>query len=324
MTDQEPSLRKDKRKKKGKKRALRTIALILGSLILISAGILGYMTYQISQVANATQTELDRGESSSMRDTLVDPVNDPISILFLGLDTRDGDLRGRTDAMILTTFNPNERSVRMLSLPRDSYVPIVGRGTNDKINHAHAFGGIDMTVDTVESYLNVPVDYVVSLNFDAFMDIIDSIGGVEVDVPMPIYDRDNATYGEISIDEGLQTLNGEEALAYVRMRKQDPRGDIGRGERQRDVIEAVIRQSVNFRTITNFNTMLDSLENNLSMNLTFSQLVSMHGYATQLHDIESLELEGHNTLMNGISYYQIQEDSKQEVSRSLRDHLELP
>ena len=324
MTDYERSSRRSDRKKSGVKHKLKIFLIIIGSLILLSAGVLGYMTYQLSQVANATQTDLDRGERSSMRDITVDPVNDPISILFLGLDTRDGDLSGRTDSMILTTFNPNEKSVRMLSLPRDSYVPIIGRDTHDKLNHAHAFGGLNMTVDTVEAFLDVPVDYVVTLNFDAFMDIVDAIGGVEVDVPMPIYDRDNATYGEISIDEGIQTLDGEEALAYARMRKQDPRGDHGRGDRQKDIIEAIIKQSVNFQTITNFNSVMDSLEDNLSMNLSFGQLISMHGYARGLNDIESMHLEGSDTTIDGIYYYQVDDSSLQQISRSFRDHLELP
>ncbi|WP_280770596.1 LCP family protein [Salipaludibacillus daqingensis] len=323
MTDLKRSDKNNKKKSSPFRRFVKYTLFTLLGVLLIAGGVAAYMIYQISSATSGSQEELDRGDKSEFREVAVDPVNDPISVLFLGLDSREDDLSGRTDAMILATFNPDEKTIKMLSIPRDSYVDIPGRQNKDKINHAHAFGGVNMTIDTVENLFDIPVDYVVSLNFTAFMEIVDTIGGVEVDVPMPISDTDNATYGTIEIDEGIQTLNGEEALAYARMRKQDPRGDLGRGDRQKDVIEAIIKQSANFRTITRFGSLMDSLERNLSTNLSFGNMVSMHSYAGELDNIESLSLEGEDSTIEGVYYYQLYDESVNDISDTFRDHLEI-
>ncbi|SDO06365.1 transcriptional attenuator, LytR family [Alkalicoccus daliensis] len=322
MSELSRSDRQPKRRSPFRRFLKFTMIVVLMALI-ITGGVAGYMVYQVQSAAKGSHAELERGEKSDLRADAVNPGDEPVSVLFLGLDSREDDLSGRTDAMILATFNPEDKSIKMVNIPRDSYVNIPDKGTNDKINHAHAFGGVPYTINTVEQMLDVPVDYVVSLNFLAFMEIVDTIGGVEVDVPMPISDTDNATYGSIEIEEGMQTLNGEEALAYARMRKQDPRGDLGRGDRQKDIIEAVVRQSASFSTITRFDSLLDSLERNLSTNLTFGNMVSMHSYAGELNDIESLTFEGDDSMENGVYYYKIRDASLAEVSSTLKEHLEI-
>lgn len=314
--------RSDRRERPQRKKKWKLAMLAFLGFILLAGSGIAYIGFSLQQVTADNQTELNRGDQSNLRDMSVNPSDDPVSVLFLGLDSRDGDLSGRTDAMLLATFNPEDDSVQMLNIPRDSLVPISGYG-EDKINHAHAYGGVDLTIDTVESYLDIPIDYVVSLNFDAFMEIIDTMGGVTVDVPMDIADTDNATYGTIEISEGRQTLDGEEALAYVRMRKDDPRGDLGRGDRQKDVLEALIHEVASLQTLTRFNSFVDALDNNLSTNLRFSQIISMHGYAGELDNIESFSLEGEDTTVNGVYYYQVYESSRQEVSDQFRQHLNL-
>ncbi|MCD8509542.1 MAG: LCP family protein [Bacillus sp. (in: Bacteria)] len=313
-----------KNNKSGLKRAKKITLYTLLSLFLIAGGTLAFMVYKINSVTSGAQHELERGDRSDLRDTVVNPINDPVSILFLGLDGREGDLSGRTDAMILATFNPHEKSIKMLNIPRDSYVEIVGRDRMDKINHAHAFGGLDMTIDTVENLLDIPVDYFVSLNFDAFMDIIDEIGGVEVYVPTTFTERERSVYGDpITLYEGHQKLNGKEALAFVRMRKHDPRGDLGRGDRQKEMIEAIIKQGASFSTITRFGPIMDSIGENLNTNLSFNNILSMHSYATKLDNIDSLSFEGDNMMLNGIYYYQLKDESVAEISEILQIHLNL-
>ncbi|MDG5786688.1 LCP family protein [Evansella sp. AB-P1] len=308
------------KKKKPKKKLKITLYTLLVLLLLVGGGV----AYVASKILGVTSSaELDRGAMSDLRENTVNPSKDPISILFLGLDSRDEDLSGRTDAMIFATFNPEDSSIKMLNIPRDSRVEIVGRDRLDKINHAHAFGGVDMTVDTVENLLQVPVDYIVSLNFIAFMEIVDELGGVNVNVPFTFTEKDNATYGTITLHEGEQTLNGQEALAYVRMRKSDPMGDLGRGERQKEVIESIIRQSASFSSITRFGPIMDSLGNNLKTNLSFGNIVSMHTYASSLGNIESLTLEGDNRIIEGIYYYELRDESVQEISRTFKEHLNM-
>ncbi|RKL68300.1 transcriptional regulator [Salipaludibacillus neizhouensis] len=311
------------KRKKPRNKFLRVTLITFLALFILVGGALAYGIYKISGVTSSAQLDLERGDMSEYRDAAVDPIEDPVSILFLGLDSRDGDLSGRTDAMVLATFNPEEETIEMVNIPRDSYVEIVGRGTFDKINHAHAFGGLDMTLDTVENMFDIPVDYFVSLNFDAFIEIIDALDGIEVDAPMAITDTDNATYGTISIEEGLQTLNGEEALAYVRMRKQDPRGDLGRGDRQKEVIGSVIQKAASFSSITRFGPLLDSFEGNLNTNISFSSMLGMHSYANELANIESHSLTGQDITENGIYYFQLDDAVLQEVSDSFKVHLGL-
>lgn len=322
MTQSRINKRHEKRKNTALKRFAKTTLLIFTLLIVLGGATAAYMAVQLNSATSAAQVDLDRGERSEIRETAVTPGNDSVSVLFLGLDDRTGELSGRSDALMLATFNASEKDVKLLSIPRDSYVNIPGRGM-DKINHAHAYGGIDMTIATVEELLQVPVDYFVTLNFIAFMEIVDTLGGVEVDSPFAFTEMDSHdNKGAISIAEGPQTLNGEEALAYARMRKNDPQGDIGRGDRQKQLMEAMMKEAASLNTITRFGSLMDSLERHMTLNLSFGDIVSMHGYATSMGAIEQVHIDGHNTRINGVSYYQLDEESLSSVRQQLKDQLD--
>lgn len=302
----------------------KSIIFLAIAFLIVGGGILASLFLKVSDVTSSAQQDLERGDRSEIRETAVNPSKDNISILFLGLDDRDDSLKGRTDANLLVTFNKEAGSVKLLSIPRDSRVEIVGRDRQDKINHAHAFGGVDMTIDTVEHLLDIPVDYFVKLNFDAFLEVVDALGGVEIDVPFAFTEMDSTDrQGEITINEGTQLLNGEEALAYARMRKKDPRGDIGRGERQQQVLAAIIKKSASFSTITKFDEILESVEKNLVTNLSFGNILSLHSYRSGLNNIESINFEGGNSTIEGVYYYELEDDSVKQVSSTLREHLEL-
>jgi LCP family protein required for cell wall assembly len=313
-----------KRKRKSKKSFLRMF-LFFGFITLLAfGGGAGYLIYKISNVTANTQLELDRGEKSERREQAVSPGKDNISVLFLGVDSRDSDLRGRTDAMLLATFNRKESSIKILSIPRDTRVQMPGRVNPDKINHAHAFGGLNLTIDTVEEFLDIPVDYYVTLNFTAFMEIIDAFGGVEVEVPFTFTEQNSeGRLDKITINEGLQRLDGEETLAYVRMRKKDPLGDIGRGMRQQQVMQALIEEAASFSSITSYGSVLDSIEEYMNTNLTFGNMVALHSYAASLNNIETVNLNGENATIDGIYYYQVSEEARTEISSVLKTHLEL-
>ena len=117
--------------------------------------------------------------SEKREDPVVFKDAEPFSMLVLGVDEREGD-KGRSDTMIVMTVNPETKSTKMVSIPRDTYTEIVGQGFNDKINHAYAFGGIEMSMDTVENLLDIPIDYVVQVNMDSFKDIVDAVGGISI------------------------------------------------------------------------------------------------------------------------------------------------
>ena len=174
-----------------------------------------------------------------------------VNILFLGLDQRPGEsATSRTDTMILFSVNPKNKSVSMLSIPRDLWVPIPGH-KEGRINTAHYWGEIEdypgggpaLAKHTVRYNLGVPVHYYVRLNFTGFEQIIDAIGGIDIDVPAAIddyqYPAPDNSYEHVHFDAGPQHMDGVTALKYARTRKGSGDGDFSRMDRQKQVIFAI-------------------------------------------------------------------------------------
>ncbi|MFB5661014.1 LCP family protein [Alteribacillus sp. HJP-4] len=322
MANEIPQTRVRRRRRRSRRifRAFMVIGLLS---FLILGGAAGYFAWKLSDVAADTNETLERGKKSDLRDEAVDPKQDNFSVLFMGLDDRDSTLEGRTDAMVLATFNKDNKSVKMVSIPRDTLVNIPGHG-EDKITHSHAYGGTDLAVSTVEEMFDVPVDYYVKLNFNAFIEIINALDGIEVNVPFDFTEQDSTgKHDQIALKEGEQMLDGEEALAFVRMRKQDPRGDLGRGERQQEIIEALIRRSASISSIRNYDDVLQSIEKHMKMNFTFGNLISLHRYTGSIDNIDQMQLEGSDTYLGGVYYYQPAEQSRLNIAANLHEHLEM-
>lgn len=181
---------------------------------------------------------------------------DPFSILILGIDGRSGEI-GRSDTIVVITVNPNSKDTKMLSIPRDTYTEIVGRHSRDKLNHAYAFGGMRMSMDSVEHLLNIPIDYVGEINMDGFSDMIDAVGGITVNSTRA-FDQNGYHF-----QKGTNKLNGKSALAYVRNRHDDPEGDFGRQERQRQLISGIIQRASSMDGLLNYHDIFKSLGNNV-------------------------------------------------------------
>ncbi|MED1602997.1 LCP family protein [Alkalihalophilus marmarensis] len=316
--------RRSLNRRKRKRKVFKLIFFLGLFSFLALGGLATYFTLKVTSVASESQQDLSRGEKSELRVEAVDPSKDNISILLLGEDKRPEDgVRARTDAIVVATFNKEEHSVILTSIPRDTRVNIVGRDIQDKINHAHAYGGVDMTVDTVEEFLDIPIDYYAKVNFDAFIEVVDALGGVEIEVPFDFQEKD--TVGDwIDFYEGPQFLMGEEALAYVRMRRHPQSGgDIGRGQRQQQVLEAIIKKGASFSSITRFDDVIVALGDNLTMNLSIGNVVALHSYGSSLNSIEQLQISGENARINGVFYIEPDEQSVEEISTRLRQHLGL-
>ena len=151
----------------------------------------------------------------------------------------------RTDSIMLIYLPPGGKSA-LISVPRDSYVDIPGHGKN-KINAAYAFGGPELMVQTIERNTKLRVDGYMEIGFGGFVNVIDALGGIRMCLPDAIKDRDS----HLDLPKGCQTLSGVEALGYVRMRKADPRGDLGRVERQREMLAAVADKAASPATVLN-------------------------------------------------------------------------
>ena len=301
-----------------KKKILFWILGIIGVLV-IAGGVYAYTVYSnVSNALNTVHKPLDR-DKSDKRDKKVEIAdNKPISILLMGVDQEDNGT-GRSDSLMLFTLNPKTKSMKITSIPRDSYTEIVGKGKKDKINHAYAFGGIDMSVKTVENFLNVPVDHYIEVNMAGFKDIVDAVGGVDVNNDLEFTSRNQ------HFAKGNIHLNGETALKYTRMRYEDPRGDFGRQMRQRQVIQAVIKKGASVSSLASYGDVLKAIEKNVKTSLTQDQMFDIQkNYKDCMQNSEEIQIpgDGHKAA-DGIWYYYVPEAAKQDITNKLRAHLEL-
>ncbi|AZQ45461.1 LytR family transcriptional regulator [Bacillus albus] len=301
-----------------KKKILFWILGIIGILV-IAGGVYAYTVYSnVSNALDAVHKPLDR-DKSDKRDKKVEIAdNKPISILLMGVDQEDNGT-GRSDSLMLFTLNPKTKSMKITSIPRDSYTEIVGKGKKDKINHAYAFGGIDMTVKTVENFLNVPVDHYIEVNMAGFKDIVDAVGGVDVNNDLEFTSRDQ------HFAKGNIHLNGETALKYTRMRYEDPRGDFGRQMRQRQVIQAVIKKGASVSSLASYGDVLKAIEKNVKTSLTQDQMFDIQkNYKDCMENSEEIQIpgDGHKAA-DGIWYYYVPDAAKQDITNKLRAHLEV-
>ena len=237
---------------------------------------------------------------------------DPFSVLILGLD------EGRSDAMMLATVNPNEGGTYLLSIARDTMVTIPGHGTT-RINHAFAYGGIDMAVNTVQDFLNVPIDYHASLDMEEFHALVDAFGGVRV-----YNDTVAFSLGGYDFPLGYIDLTGSAAYYYARMRMNDPRGDFGRQERQRDILGAMANELAGVTVVTRYQQILDSVGEHMKTNVTLNEMMTISiNYNRALRNITNLDLHAPGQIINGMYLIPIPEEQRLEMSQRLRRHLEL-
>jgi len=316
----------NKNKKRSKTSLIIKVSLLLVASLLICASAYGvYITKQAEHAANSAHEELEGRDVSTLREEKVEPVHDNVSILFVGVDDSEnrgqGSDNSRSDALILATLNNETKTIKMLSIPRDSYVFIPKVGYEDKITHAHAYGGTLATIDTVEKLLNVPIDYYVRMNFNAFIDVVDALDGIEAEVPYKLHEKDEFDRNSINLQPGLQHLNGSQALALARTRKQD--SDIERGKRQQEILTAIINKVASVKSITKYDDVIRALGDNMKTNMTFTEMKSFLSYLTQgMPRIDTLTLDGVDDMSTGVYYYQLNQQSVDEVSEILNNHLD--
>jgi LCP family protein required for cell wall assembly len=256
---------------------------------------------------------------SSYRE-IPDPIKNerPISLLLLGIDEREND-KGRTDTMIVVTVNPNKNTTKMISIPRDTYTKIIGFEKEDKINHAYAFGGIEMAKASVEDLLQIPIDYTISINMEGFIGLVDAVEGVDIENNLA-FEVDDYMY-----ELGSIHLQGEQALAFVRMRYDDPNGDFGRQERQKIVLDAVTNKLITLNSLWKYKELLGIVGENVRTNLSLDEMKTVSkNYKDALKDVESLSFqEGQGQIMQQIWYYMLDSQELKEIQNQLQTHLEL-
>ncbi|WP_102691965.1 LCP family glycopolymer transferase [Rummeliibacillus pycnus] len=302
-----------------KRRILKWVVSIVMLLIIGISGMAFSMYNSFSANLRETHVTIHRDQSKQRVKPISFEQKDPLSILLLGVDGRTGE-SGRSDTIIVLTVNPNTKTTKMLSIPRDTYTEIVGHNTTDKLNHAYAFGGIQMSMDSVEHLLNIPIDYVAEINMDGFSDMIDAVGGITVTSNRAF--EQNGYHFKV----GTNRLDGKAALAFIRNRHDDPEGDFGRQNRQRQVISGLIKEAASVNSLFNYKNIFNSLGKNVQTNLTFSEIMKLsQNYKDSISNITQLRFEkGRGEMINGIWYYKMDDHELKEVSKELRNQLELP
>lgn len=281
---------------RGKKMIIALFVII--DLIVFAGVFYGVrMTNDASDMVASIHEKIDR-KSTKKHTASIDDA-EPFSVLLLGVDT--GDLgrteQGRSDTMMVVTINPEKKQSTVVSLERDLLTEIVGNGTSEKLNHAYAYGGVEMTMDTIETLLDTPLDHYVTINMKGLRDLIDAVGGIEVDNKIP-FELDG-----VVLDKGKQTLDGDKGLAYARMRHEDPDGDIGRQRRQREVVQKIIKKILSVDGVGNYKKLLKAVEKNMKTDLDWDDMLDIaESYRPALTNVKNYQLQGQNQMIDGISY----------------------
>jgi LCP family protein required for cell wall assembly len=252
--------------KRRRKRLLRLF--LLAALIIVGTGF-----FLAAQIFGALFKGHDNLGKSKWREAQVEIKKDPFTILLIGSDqmtTKTEKESWRSDVLLVAAINPKTNSMKLVSIPRDTYVEIANtQGHKDKINAAARYGktngvgDVKNTIETVQNFLHVPIDYYAKVNLQGFMDAVDALGGVDVNVPF--YFSTQSHHGKtLKFYPGPQHLNGEQALAYVRMRKKDPMNDHGRNQRQQEVITALLDRMLSAEGLAKFTSITEVVGENFS------------------------------------------------------------
>ncbi|WZL71564.1 LCP family protein [Clostridiaceae bacterium 35-E11] len=232
-----------------------------------------------------------------------------VNVLVVGVDAKDAQNTNgaRTDTMMLATFDPDTKDVDIISIPRDSRVVIRGHKGKDKINHAHAYGGIELSMKAVKDFLGVPVHYYVKIDYEGLGKVVDDIGGVEIDVPMDMqyYDPYADPPLRINLKKGKQVLDSNKAMQFVRFRKGYQDQDLGRINAQHTFLMALANKLLQPQTIINLPKLVKTFNTYVDTDMPVSTMLNyaLQARKIKLENIHMITVPGEPKLINGIWYY---------------------
>ena len=345
-------------KKRSKK---RIILMILGFLIFLGAG---FGTYYASSVKSSLdKAYFATGLGSEKEASTLIKEKKPISFLVLGTDTgTDGgfgsgrDRVGLTDSLMLVTVNPQKETTTLVSVPRDIMTSISGFESSfpQKLNAAYAFreasddkaslgDGVGTTMETIQKMFNIPINYFAMVNMSGLGDVVDQLGGVKAKSPLSFkFSQDTAhedgnnlydfTEGKTSFEyaadgenfKKYDKMDGKAALAFSRMRYQDPQGDYGRTQRQRILLQAIMTK-IKSDPSTILNTkFISATTKNIASNMKMSDMLALgSNYMNATKTIDSYTVQGEGEMYDGVSYQRVTTAQRQAITNKLRAALEL-
>lgn len=215
-------------------------------------------------------------------------VSEPFTMLLLGIDSEGQGIKEASsfngDTIMLISFDPNTLDATIFSIPRDTYVKMACGGRYNKINAA-SWGGISCMIKTIEDFTGIDIDYYAKINFKGVVDLVNVLGGINVDVPISFCEQNsNREFGSalICLEPGLQKLDGEQALAFARHRHSLPLGDFQRAQHQQMIVEAMVQSLKGVRSVNDFYSILDAISNNLDTNMSTNEMLSFYDVAKNL------------------------------------------
>ncbi len=312
----------------------KKILLMLSALFVltIGAGVLYAQTLFSYSNGELSKTYVPLTNDSE-EDAIIE-ATEPLTILLMGVDTgsasRTETWAGNSDTMILMTLNPDTQKTTMLSLERDIMVELYdaqGNATGEtaKLNAAYAYYGYEGAIHTIEAAMNTTIDHYALINMQGLQDLVNAVGGITVNNTLGFTISISAQEPEFTatIDPGEQTINGEQAVVYARMRYDDPEGDYGRQKRQREVIQLLIEKLISMDSVTKYQSILSAISSNMQTNveLSSSSIPKLMGYADTLGTIESLQLEGQDAYVDGVSYQMVTAAHLLEMQNAIQTSL---
>ena len=308
-----------------------------------------------TKIIHSYSEEMDNIDNVSYTDK---KLTEPFTVLLMGVDSTIDGLNANQafngDTLMLTSFNPKTLTASVFSIPRDTYVPIACRNNAWAKINSSAASGTNCVIKTVKNLTDIDIDFYVKVNFKAVVDLVDALGGITVDVQKPDFMvREGVNYhGQVCeqnslrqfgnhmvcMDPGVQRLNGEQALAYSRSRKQFIRSDLDRVLHQQQVVTAIANEVKNIKSFEQFESLLKSVEKNMDTNMKSDQIMSLYSVAKKIvmNSINGVEepvsinktfLETYNLPVwqgysntSALGYYK---DSLDEISQMFKVNLEL-
>lgn len=304
-----------------RKHTVRNIILAVILVLIVGGG--AYAAHRYQSLKDSVDSTFKASGVSKQRNVSQQIKNKkPISILLLGTDTGAAGrtYKGRTDSMMILTLNPQNDTTTITSIPRDTAVTVPGFESQSpaKINAAYAWGSSKTTIKTVQKMLNVPIDFYALINMGGMKKVINEVGGVDVTPTLSF------KYVGYTFKKGVKVhMDGNKALAYSRMRYDDPNNDYGRQTRQRQVLMALAKKSGSISTLLN-QTFLNSLSSQVQTDLTFSNLISLgQNYRSADKKVKETHLQGSGKELNGQDMEVMHKKELQRVTNFVRNGLGL-
>ncbi|MBG9981674.1 LCP family protein [Aerococcaceae bacterium DSM 111020] len=302
---------------------LKLLRNLLVIVVLVGAATAGKVYRDIQTTLNYVSSDV---QVTELREDKVDiQKGEPLNVLLIGTDgnnlerTEDEGFVSRSDTLMLINLNPANRQTQVLSIPRDSLAMV--EGEPDKINHAYAYGQEELTIETIQDFLQVPIDYYATVDMSGLEELINAIGGIEVTSPLTFeYRGTGFKKGE------TREVNGVKAMNFARMRYDDPEGEVGRQNRQKIVIKAIVDKILSPEGMARIPSILEVVNEHVRTNLNPSLALRIYqSYIPALDNINSVKFENMEEIyIDDVFYFHIPINERIRVANVFRHQSALP